>query len=391
MTLRVPAEIGKIADFVGLLYVITLILSLIYGPQPLFAAISADFSVSGASISLLVSVAMLPLGIAPLLYGALLNKVPARRLLQITMLLLALAGIPGYFTHSFAVLLAFRLLQGLLIPAVLTSLMTHVSSQYQGTELQRAMSAYVGVTLLGGLLGRIISASLAELFGWRAAMLLISLGIGLGIFLVSRYPGEARSRFSKIRLNDFARMLRDSVLLRLLLFETGGFFVFSAVGNSLPFYLNSLSSEISELRVAFMYSGYALGALIAFSSRRVMGFLGGEERAMLKAWGLYILAMPFLQSTNIGVVFGAMTALCLAQFTQHSVCPGLINRVSAEERGMVNGLCLSFYYTGGALGAYLSVLLYTHVSWLACIVLFSAVSISMLCIAFSLRGRLPDC
>ncbi|MDR2696453.1 MAG: MFS transporter, partial [Deltaproteobacteria bacterium] len=122
----------------GLLYITTLIFTTIYAPQPLFAAIHADFPVSEATVSLLVSVVMLPLGVAPLFYGALLSFISTRRLLQTGLLLLAITGLPVFFTHSFPVMLMARLGQGLLVPAVLTSLMAHLSSQFQGAELQRA-------------------------------------------------------------------------------------------------------------------------------------------------------------------------------------------------------------------------------------------------------------
>jgi YNFM family putative membrane transporter len=377
---------SPILDFIALLYAATLMMTVIYGPQPLFTAIHADFPVSEASISLLVSVTMLPLGIAPLFYGALLGSVSARRLLRIGMFLLAAAGLPIFFTHSFPVLFTARLLQGLLVPAVLTALMTHISSRYRGAELQRAMAIYVGATILGGLFGRLICAALAEWLGWRHAMLLLSLALGLGAAAVSGLSGETPSGFNRVRLSDFTRILKNSVLLRLLLFEAGGLFVFIAVGNCLPFYLNSLESGISELRVAVMYSGYALGALAAFSSRRLLRAFGGEMRVITAALCLFLVAMPAFFSADTRVIFAAMLAICLAQFTQHSICLGLINRLCAEERGVVNGLCLSFYYTGGAAGSYVSVLLFTHFSWETCVVLLSVILLAMLGNALSLKN-----
>lgn len=384
-----PRSWKKISDFLGILYIVTLMFTTVYGPQPLFAAIHADFAVSEASISLLVSAALLPLGVAPLFFGALLSSMPARRLLRTSMFLLMLTGLPVFFTESFPLLLACRLLQGLLVPAVLTSLMAHISSQYQGAELQRAMTFYIGTTVLGGLLGRLLNAAVAGCLGWRWSMLLASLAIGLGIAVVSGFPKETCSRFNKIHFKDFTQVLKDSILLRLLLFEAGGLFVFAAVGNCLPFYLNSLNAEISELRIAFMYSGYALGAVLAFCSHRISRFFKGETRAVLAALCVILITMPALLSADMLIIFTAMTVLCAAQFMQHSICPGLINRLCEKDRGIVNGLCLSFYYTGGALGSYLSVLMYMHFSWSICIALLAAILIAMIIMALSLKNLRP--
>ena len=379
----------KLCDFFGLLYITTLIFTTIYAPQPLFAAIHADFPVSEATVSLLVSVVMLPLGVAPLFYGALLGFVSTRRLLQTALIFLALTGIPVFFTNSFSVMLIARLVQGLLVPAVLTSLMAHISCQFQGAELQRAMAAYIGTTILGGLCGRILSAALATLFGWRGAMLLLALAMLPGVLIVMDFSGETRIRFTRTRWASFAQVFKNTILLRLLCFEAGGLFIFTAIGNCLPFYLNSLNDEISELRVALMYSGYGLGALIAFSSDRLARLLGGEARALLLTFCASCALMPGFASADMRVIFLTMTLFCGTQFMQHSICPGLINRLSESERGVTNGICLACYYTGGALGSYLSVLVYTHYSWTACVVMLMTLLLVMICVAFTLRAKLP--
>jgi YNFM family putative membrane transporter len=99
--------------------------------------------------------------------------------------------------------------------------------------------------------------------------------------------------------------------------------------------------------------------------------------------------MPAFASTNMHVIFLGMTLCCVVQFMQHSICPGLINRLSTSEHGVINGICLSCYYTGGALGSYLSVLVLIHFSWTACVVMFMTLVFAMICVALSLRKKLP--
>ena len=384
---HLPQVPQKVFDFLGLLYITTFIFTIIYAPQPLFAAIHADFSVSEATISMLISVILLSLGIAPLFYGALLSSISIRQLLQISMFLLAITGFPIFFADSFPMMLAARLGQGLLAPAVLTALMSHISSRFQGEELQRAMAAYIGTTILGGLFGRIISGVLATCFGWRWAMLLIALAILPGILIVKGFSSAPPPRFTRTQWASFRYIFKNTVVLRLLFLEAGGLFIFTAIGNALPFYLNSLDNEISELRVAFMYSGYALGALVAFSSGRLVRLFGGEARTLLLTLCVYLMLMPGFSSTNMHAIFLVMTLFCATQFMQHSICPGLINRLSESDRGVTNGIYLSCYYTGGALGSYIAVLVYIHFSWFACVAMLMTLLFTMICVAFSLRNK----
>jgi YNFM family putative membrane transporter len=151
-----------------------------------------------------------------------------------------------------------------------------------------------------------------------------------------------------------------------------------------------LSNEISALHVALMYSGYVPGILIAFSAGRLVRLCGGEARTLLLAFCTYFMVVPGFTSTNILVIFIVMTLCCLMQFMQHSICPGLINRLSESERGVTNGIYLSCYYTGGALGSYLSVLVYVHFSWSACVIMIMTLLFVMVCVAFSLRKKLSQ-
>lgn len=52
----------------------------LYTPQPLLPVLATEFGVGEARASLLISVAMLPLAIAPIAYGFLLQRVSARHL-----------------------------------------------------------------------------------------------------------------------------------------------------------------------------------------------------------------------------------------------------------------------------------------------------------------------
>ena len=51
-------------------------------------------------------------------------------------------------------------------------------------------------------------------------------------------------------------------------------------------------------------------------------------------------------------VFVSVFVLCTGMFMAHSVAPGVLNSAEAEHKGLVNGLYISFYYSGGALGSY---------------------------------------
>jgi YNFM family putative membrane transporter len=52
-------------------------------------------------------------------------------------------------------------------------------------------------------------------------------------------------------------------------------------------------------------------------------------------------------------------------FTLHSVLSAFLNHLETERKGLINGLYVSAYYCGGAMGSYLPGFIYQGVGWSA--------------------------
>ena len=97
----------------------------LYAPQPILPQLAESLDVDAAAISLLITATLAPLALAPIFYGYFLQAIPARTMLRAAMLLLLLTQFAMFFSNNLHQLLAFRFLQGLLLPAIFTALMTY--------------------------------------------------------------------------------------------------------------------------------------------------------------------------------------------------------------------------------------------------------------------------
>ena len=96
---------------------------------------------------------LLPLGLAPVIYGYFLQAIPARLMLTMSMALLSLDQLGFYLANEFWHLIVLRGIQGLLLSAVFTALMTYCASMATPGQVRRSMGFYIGATILGGYLG----------------------------------------------------------------------------------------------------------------------------------------------------------------------------------------------------------------------------------------------
>ena len=368
----------------AILFTTILTLSALYVPQPLLPVLSAEFGVSRETAAFLTTIAFIPLSIAPLFFGALLESVSARKMLRWAVLLLAVTEGLMFLVEPFAWLMALRLVQGLLIPAMLTSLMTYVSQVTARSDMARAMSWYIAATILGGFAGRAFSGLIASLFHWRFSFLLLGVGLLVAWVWLGRIADAGSVQLARPNLKTIGKILSDPVVRTTYAMVFCFFLVFAAMMNYLPFRLTELSPNADEFRIGLAYSGYLMGIAVSLNAVRIHRLCGGAERVMVGALAFFIMALLIMVIPQIWALVGGMFLLCGASFLTHATATGCLNRHLSKSKGVVNGLYVAFYYGGGAIGSYLPGYVYRDFGWGGFIVLLIAVLVTALLLAVHL-------
>ncbi|MFA5517100.1 MAG: MFS transporter [Desulfuromonadales bacterium] len=367
-----------------------LALSALYAPQPLLPAIAREFGVSREMAAFLITISFIPLSLAPLAYGYLLESLAPRRLLRIAVLLLASSEVLFFFGGSFPVLVGLRLFQGLLIPAMLTALMTYISRAARGVEVQRGIAAYIAATILGGFLGRAGSGAIATVLNWRFSFLLLALSLLVCYFLLGRLAENTPTELVKPTPRAIIEVLALPLNRKLFLTIFCLFLVFAAIMNFIPFRLIEISDRASDLRIGLMYSGYVMGIVTSLNAVRIARLLGGEVKTMLLGLLLYVLALLGMTGERPAVLFAIMFVFCGAMFLVHSTASGLLNRYASGRKGIVNGLYIAFYYAGGVIGSFFPGYVYRSYGWTFFILTLIAVALCALVLIYSARRQAAD-
>ncbi|TVM36025.1 MFS transporter [Oceanidesulfovibrio marinus] len=362
--------------------------SAIYAPQPLLAHLAKAFQVDAAHASLITTATLLPLGVAPLFYGLLLESVPAERVLVVAVGLLGFSSLGLAAAESYSVFMVFRLVQGLCAPAVLTCCMTLVASagDTSAETLRRSMSIYIAATIFGGFFGRFMAGAVSTLLDWRVAFLGLGATLLCGALLVTGLRADTSAAYTRIKPGTLLQVLRLPGFLRIYAIVFCVFFVFASLLNFLPFRLSQLGGGVSELRIGAMYAGYLVGIVVSLMAPRTVRALGNEMRAVLLGLAVFLCVTPVFAVAGAGLSFAAMFVFCGGMFQVHSTAPGLLQRMAGNHRGVVNGLYLSFYYVGGALGTSAPGLVYEHFGWETFVLMLAGVLAFALILAVSLLG-----
>jgi len=346
----------------------------LYGPQPLLPRLGDTFGVSESQTALLMTLTLLPLGVAPIAYGAVLSRVSSRNVLLAGVAGLGVASILFGAVGQFGALLALRLVQGLLLPAVLTAMMTALSERTEKSRMQRVMSAYIASTIVGGLGGRLISGTFATYAQWPEFFFLVGAGLLATLPFLWRTPSGSAARDERITLRGLREVwVRDrNWQMYAAIFCL--FFVFVGVLNFLPFRVRQLHPGASEFTIGLIYTGYVMGIATALGTRRIIAVLGSARRARVAGYTIYAASLAPMLLPSLAALFASIFGFCLGMFLVHSIASATVNQSGGRQRGMVNGLYVSSYYAGGVLGSYLPGLILERVGWTPMVATLAAVA-----------------
>lgn len=344
--------------------------STLYIPQPMLPLLAENFGVSAGEAGLLMTVAMLPLAIAPSVYGYFLQAIPAKLMLTVALALLALDQVCFYFADEFWHLIVLRLLQGLLLPAIFTALMTYCASMVPAQLVRRAMGFYIGATILGGFSGRLMGGVFASSFDWRSAFVVMGLMQLIPLLLLTRVESDADINFARLDPKSISRVLLNRNFRFMFLSLASVFFVFSGILNIVPFHLQNIDATATPFIISLLYLGYLVGAPVSFFSDSISKLLNDERKGLwlglvIHGFGLVMLLFVAFKGLIVTMFF-----LAAGFFLIHALLSGLTNHLSQEHKGVVNGLYVSIYYFSGALGSWLPGYLFEGLGWNGMIIVF---------------------
>ncbi|KAF7772246.1 hypothetical protein PCIT_a2279 [Pseudoalteromonas citrea] len=324
-----------------------------------------------------MSATMLPLAIAPICYGILFARFNPLRILKYAMFLLAFTCIVFVHVPNFELLLATRFIQGLILPAALTAMTTYIGLQYQGLNLHRNMTRYIASSIMGGYLGRVLAANFAAFFTWQSFYYLIAVMLVILASAINIQPSKQSSAKQTLPrpLKDYISSLKEKQLLRLYCAVFCMFFCFSALLNYLPLILQQNFNITDSKIIGWIYTSYLIGAILSLSTACLNRFINNRWVFLSLVFAAYAISIALLSIANLSLFVVMFTLFCACMFMIHSTAAPLVNQLSKAPTSITNGAYVSFYYSGGALGAYLPGLIMQNHGYSAFIISLLLVSL----------------
>lgn len=348
----------------------------VYATQTLLPLFTKIFGASKFEVSLTVSATTIGIALSAPLVGLLAERIGRKRTMAGSVAILTLPILFSATAHNLHALIAWRFVQGLVMPGIIAVTMAYISEEWALGGAAAVMSAYVGGNVLGGVTGRFLTGIVADHYGWRTSFVVLACLNAVGAAAVclwlpqSRYAHPARNLRASV--GDMLAHLRRPVLMATFAIGMCALFALVATFTYITFYLSASPFQLGTFALGSLFLVYLVGVVVTPVSGAWIDRFG--HRTALVTAALSAAAGVALTLIHGLVPVIAGLAICSsAIFICQAAAASYLGHIAGHAKASAAGLYTTFYYFGGTLGAAVPAVAWRLGGWPACVTLIDAI------------------
>jgi predicted MFS family arabinose efflux permease len=266
---------------------------------------------------------------------------------------------------------ALRIAQGVFMSSAFALTIAYLAERCSAEDAAGALAACITGNVASNLFGRLISASLADMFGLATnfyffAALNIAGAILVFFSLAHTQPMAAVNGSRTSPLAVWAEHLRNANLRAS--FGIGFFILFVFIGTFtyVNFVLVKEPIGLSPMSLGLVYLVFLPAIFTTPVAGRVAQRLGSKRTF----WGALAVAgagLPLMLIPHLAPILAGLALVGVGTFFAQATATGFVSRSATTDRGAASGMYLASYYLGGLAGAAVLGQLYDRFGWSACV------------------------
>jgi MFS transporter, YNFM family, putative membrane transport protein len=363
----------------------------LFATQAILPSLAQAYQVTPAAMSFAVNASTMGMAVAGLAVAFFSRRLDRRIGILISLCVLAvptalLAVAPDLMTFT-----VLRVTQGLCMASAFSLTLAYLGEECSATDAGGAFAAYITGNVASNLIGRLISAAVADHFGLAANFYFFSAlnlaGAVLVYFTVrTTMPtlpvGETSSRPFAI----LTKHLRNPPLLAS--FGIGFCILFAFIGTFtyVNFVLVREPFSLGRMELGFVYFVF-LPSIITTPFAGAATRRLGTRATFWSALALAGVGLPLLlQASLSGVIVGLML-VGVGTFFAQAAATGFVGRAATADRGSASGVYLACYFFGGLVGTAILGQIFDRFGWQACVAGIALALATAACLAIFLNRR----
>jgi predicted MFS family arabinose efflux permease len=343
----------------------------LFATQAILPSLTTHYGVAPAAMGFAVNASTMGMAVSGLAVGYLSRTIDRRRGILLSLVLLAIPTTLLAHAPDLAAFTLLRVAQGLCMAAAFTLTLAYLGEHYSAADSASAFAAYITGNVASNLIGRLISAAVADHFGLAANFYFFAalnlLGAVLVYFTVEKAQpmkdlgGGMSSHFQAWIKHLNSPSLRAS-------FAIGFCILFAFIGTFtyVNFVLVQPPLGVGSMTLGFVYFVFLPAiATTPLAGRAVKRF--GTRPAFWGALLVAVAGLPLLVLPNLPAVLAGMVLVGVGTFFAQACATGFVGRAATSDRGSASGLYLASYFFGGLIGSAVLGAIFDMFGWTACV------------------------
>lgn len=342
----------------------------LFATQAILPSLTRHYGVTPAAMGVAVNASTMGMAIAGLMMGFFSPHIDRKLGILASLILLA---VPTALLASAPDLTAFTLLriaQGLCMASAFALTLAYLGEQCSAMDAGGAFAAYIAGNVASNLIGRLISAAVADTLGLASNFYFFSLlnlaGAVLVFFTIRRVPPmdappTAHAPFSAMIAHWRNPALRSAFAIGFcILFAFIGTFTF------VNFVLVRPPLALGMMDLGLVYFVFAPSVITTLFAGKAMALLGARRTVWL-ALATAAAGLPLMLASHLAEVLSGMVLVGVGTFFAQACATGFVGQAASENRGVASGIYLACYFLGGLAGSVVLGQLYDRFGWPACV------------------------
>jgi predicted MFS family arabinose efflux permease len=363
----------------------------LFATQAILPSLAKHYNVTPAAMGLAVNASTLGMAVAGLAVAFFSRRLNRRAGILIALCVLAiptalLASAPDLTTFTIL-----RIVQGLCMASAFTLTLAYLGEECSAMAAGGAFAAYITGNVASNLIGRLVSAGVADHLGLAANFYFFSALNLAGAVLVyvtirSTTPNAGDATTSP--LGAWMAHLRNPPLRAAFGIGFCVLFVFIGTFTYVNFVLVREPLSLAPMALGFVYFVFLPSVITTpFAGAAVQRF--GTQPTFWSALALAGLGLPLLLLPNLIAILVGLTLIGIGTFFAQAAATGFVGRAATTDRGSASGIYLACYFLGGLVGSAVLGQLFDRFGWEACVAGIGLALIVAGGLAFRLKLRPP--
>ncbi len=341
----------------------------LFATQAILPSLAQHYGVTPAAMGFAVNASTIGMAVASLVVALFSQRLGRRAGILVSLCLLSvptalLAVAPDLTTFTLL-----RIIQGLCMASAFTLTLAYLGEECSAADAGGAFAGYITGNVASNLVGRLISAGVADHLGLAANFYFfaaLNVAGAVLVYFTMRSTMAMPSAATSSSPAAWKQHLRNGPLCAA--FGIGFCILFAFIGTFtyVNFVLVREPLLLGRMELGFVY----LVFLPSIITTPFAGHVAQRFGTRLTVWSslaLAALGLPLLLAPRLSAVILGLMLVGVGTFFAQAAATGFVGRAATADRGSASGIYLACYFAGGLAGSAVLGQLFDQSGWRACV------------------------